>query len=323
MRIPKSTALYVSAAVVALVGGSAATATAAHKTITVQDNGQRKLVNGYTMGNLGAFLSDKSVQFSGRDRVSPSLSSQVHDGMTVVIEHPLHVTLVDGIVTSQVETFATSVQEFFHQRGMTLGPDDKMDVSMDSSLTDGQTIHIQRISKQVDTKTDDISFQTIRQRTDKLYTGQQRVLTHGVKGLQETQTTSVFVNGHKTGQTVTKNVVHKPVNEVIEVGTAQRPFTLSARGIGSLVVSKQISVVATAYRAGGLTDTGVPAEPGVIAVDPSVIPLGTKLYIPGIGVVRAEDTGGAIRGNRIDICMSSEAAAEHWGIKTITIYVIQ
>jgi uncharacterized protein YabE (DUF348 family) len=323
VRIPKSTALYVSAAVVALVGGSAATATAAHKTITVQDNGQRKLINGFTMGNLGAFLSDKNVGFSGRDRVSPSLSSEVQNGMTVVIEHPLHVTLMNGMVTSQVETFASTVGEFIKQQGIALGPDDKVDSSTDATVTDGETIQIQRISKQVDSKTEETSFQTIRQRTDKLYTGQQRVLTHGVKGLLETQTTSVFVNGHKTGQTVTKKVVKKPVNEVVATGTASRPFQLSARGIGSLLVSKQLTVVATAYRAGGLTDTGVPAEPGVIAVDPSFIQLGTKLYIPGIGVVRAEDTGGAIKGNRIDICMGSESAAERWGVRTITIYIIQ
>lgn len=323
MRIPKSKALYVSAAVVALVGGSTATASAAHKTITVQDNGQRKLIKGFTMGNLGEFLADKNVSYSQRDRVSPGLSAQVQNGMTVVIEHPIHVTLVDGIVTSHVETFAPTVGSVFKEQGITLGPDDKVNQSVDSTLADNETIQVQRILEQVDAKTEEISFQTIRQRTDKLYAGQLRVLTHGVKGLQQIQTMNVFVNGHKTGQTVTKKVMRKPVNEVVEVGTAPRPFQLSARGIGSLLVSKQITVVATAYRAGGLTDTGVPAEPGVIAVDPSFIPLGTKLYIPGIGVVRAADTGGAIRGNRIDICMGSESAAEQWGVRTLTIYEIQ
>lgn len=84
---------------------------------------------------------------------------------------------------------------------------------------------------------------------------------------------------------------------------------------------RQLTVKSYAYALRGTTATGVPVAPGVIAVDPRVIPLGTRLYVPGYGEGIAADTGGDIKGNTIDVWMSSSQAASDWGIKTITITV--
>ena len=71
--------------------------------------------------------------------------------------------------------------------------------------------------------------------------------------------------------------------------------------------SRKMTVKAYAYTGGGRTAMGTQARVGEIAVDPSVIPLGTTVYIEGVGERRAEDTGGNIKGNTIDIYMNSEA----------------
>ncbi|MHB9150403.1 MAG: 3D domain-containing protein [Thermoleophilia bacterium] len=84
---------------------------------------------------------------------------------------------------------------------------------------------------------------------------------------------------------------------------------------------RQLTVKSYAYALRGTTATGVPVAPGVIAVDPRVIPLGTRLYVPGYGEGIAADTGGDIKGNTIDVWMSSAQAASDWGIKTLTITV--
>ena len=80
-----------------------------------------------------------------------------------------------------------------------------------------------------------------------------------------------------------------------------------------------MSVVATGYSLGGSTATGLPVGWGVVAVDPSVIPLGTRMTIPGYGEGVAADVGSGISGAAIDLWFPSDAAANAWGRRAVTI----
>ena len=96
-----------------------------------------------------------------------------------------------------------------------------------------------------------------------------------------------------------------------------QPATTSApptNGSRTLVVS------ATCYDLPGTTATGMPVGPGVVAVDPSVIPLGSKMYIPGYGNGVAADVGGGIKGDTIDLWMP-QAQCLAWGRRTVTITI--
>ena len=84
---------------------------------------------------------------------------------------------------------------------------------------------------------------------------------------------------------------------------------------------RTITMLATAYSMPGHTATGLPVGWGVVAVDPSVIPLGSHMYIPGYGDAVAADTGGAIIGNRIDLWFPTVAQAYAWGERMVTITV--
>jgi 3D (Asp-Asp-Asp) domain-containing protein len=77
--------------------------------------------------------------------------------------------------------------------------------------------------------------------------------------------------------------------------------------------------VATAYSLHGGTASGLPTGPGVVAVDPTVIPLGTRMVIPGYGPGIAADTGTAIKGLRIDLWFPTLKQALSWGRRTVTI----
>ncbi len=83
----------------------------------------------------------------------------------------------------------------------------------------------------------------------------------------------------------------------------------------------RLTVIATAYSLPGHTASGLPVGPGVVAVDPTVIPLGTRLYIPGYGEGIAADTGTAIKGLRIDLWFPTLRQAQQWGARTVTITV--
>jgi peptidoglycan DL-endopeptidase CwlO len=83
----------------------------------------------------------------------------------------------------------------------------------------------------------------------------------------------------------------------------------------------QLVVDAVAYHLPGRTASGLPVGVGMVAVDPAVIPLGTRLFVPGYGPAVAADTGSAIKGSIIDLWMPSTAAARAWGRRTVTITV--
>jgi 3D (Asp-Asp-Asp) domain-containing protein len=83
--------------------------------------------------------------------------------------------------------------------------------------------------------------------------------------------------------------------------------------------ARTLTVSATGYAIHGSTATGVPTGPGVVAVDPGVIPLGTRMTIPGYGEGVAADTGGAVRGASIDLWFPTLAQARAWGRRTVTI----
>ena len=87
-------------------------------------------------------------------------------------------------------------------------------------------------------------------------------------------------------------------------------------------------MLATAYTpncigCSGITAIGLPAGHGIVAVDPSVIPLGSKLYVKGYGLALAGDTGGAIRGDRIDLGFNSYADAQQFGRRPVLVYLLR
>ena len=100
---------------------------------------------------------------------------------------------------------------------------------------------------------------------------------------------------------------------------------LEARSVTSPVApaagTRTLVVDAVAYHLPGTTASGLPVGVGVIAVDQTVIPLGTRVFVPGYGAAVAADVGSAIKGNIIDLWMPSTAAARAWGRRAVTITV--
>jgi len=97
---------------------------------------------------------------------------------------------------------------------------------------------------------------------------------------------------------------------------------------GYLPYTQVMGMEATAYlptdgSVEGITAMGIPATYGIVAVDPDIIPLGSRVYIPGYGEALAADTGGAIYGYRIDLCMEDYWQAMDFGRRTVTVFVLK
>lgn len=93
--------------------------------------------------------------------------------------------------------------------------------------------------------------------------------------------------------------------------------------IASALLLTAITVESTAYCLTTTTKTGTKPRPGTIAVDPQVVPLGTRVYIPGYGYGVAEDTGGNIKGRRVDVWLPSRGACMEWGRRDVRMVLLE
>ncbi|MBM7703822.1 3D domain-containing protein [Metabacillus iocasae] len=151
---------------------------------------------------------------------------------------------------------------------------------------------------------------------------------------------NIQVNGATSKQEAAQPVAQQPIEqstpkaeqkspEAEQPAQASEPVQNEDQG---MVVKNELTVTATAYTANcegcsGTTATGIDlkANPNekVIAVDPNVIPLGSKVYVDGYGYATAADTGGAIKGNKIDVFIPSKQEAIEWGNRQVNVKIIE
>jgi 3D (Asp-Asp-Asp) domain-containing protein len=196
------------------------------------------------------------------------------------------------------------------------------DVNEESQLSSNMVINLSSITEKIVTKKESIAFDTEIRENPNLMEGEEKVIQEGKDGALEIYTTERYSGDKLVSSQITgEKLIQEAQNKIIERGTK------SKNQIDGYTYSKAINVKATGYTpydagCNGITATGTQAKKGVIAVDPNVIPLGTKVYIPGYGKAIAEDVGGAIKGNKIDLCYTSKAEAFGWGVRNVTVYIL-
>ncbi|MDD4844622.1 MAG: 3D domain-containing protein [Anaerotignum sp.] len=227
---------------------------------------------------------------------------------------------LDG-VPRMVTTDAQTVGALLEELSATIDTEYLLDdFSETDAVTDMMTISLTSVTEKIVATTDVVPYQTIEKASTALQAGERRVVQEGQEGQSSIINKEVYHGSQfVSSEFVESKVITDAVDEIIEVG--------ASNVINGMTYKKAINAKATAYTpydagCNGITATGAKATKGVIAVDPSVIPLGTKVYIPGYGVAIAADTGGAIDGNRIDVCYDTKNEAFSWGVQNVTVYVL-
>jgi len=219
-----------------------------------------------------------------------------------------------------------TVGELIDSYAITLDENDVVNYRKDEKVFDGMNVTIDRITTETYTITNDIPYATITNESQTIPKGTTKVITEGVNGSKTETVKETYINGILTDTEVTQEALAEPVNEVVETGIGG---VYTDKYGKSYEYSYYMDVTATAYGTlSGITATGKAIDFGMIAVDPRVIPLGTKVYLTGstygdMGVHSAEDTGGSIKGNKIDVYLGDDYnTLMQFGRRTMRIYIL-
>jgi len=252
------------------------------------------------------------------------------------------VTLVVNGTVVHLSTRARTVGDLLEARGKHVAPGDFLYPDYDDALADGMKItyrravasapHRQGAHSWIEREHVAIVPATVQRTDNKLAFGETRI-ARGTPGVRETTIRCVVGPRAKIARTVVATRVLRTSRPTIVfhgTGQYQSFANVAARGIAGAMrlAGTALHMLATAYTAScygcsGITASGLRAGFGIIAVDPRVIPLGTRLFIPGYGRAIAGDTGGAIHGNRIDLGFNSNGQAVQWGYRPVTVYVLR
>ncbi len=301
-----------------LVGSSIALA---RQEIVINVDG-KELRHKTLKGTVAAALDEAGVELSDQDQVTPDLREKVKRGMVVDVERAFPVRLVADGKETTVYTVCTPVESVLKLASLTLGEHDRVSPELHSQVEPGTEINVIRVTEETVKEQFAIPAATERKSDSSLLKGQQKVLREGSPGDGERQINIVYEDGKEVARkTVLEKVIQPPVSRVVAYGTTSSV----SRGGQNLRFKKSLRLRATAYgpSTGKYTATGQQVKHGVVAVDPRVIPLWSRLYIDGYGYGRALDVGGAIKGNTIDLFFQSDAECWKWGSRYVTVYILE
>lgn len=265
------------------------------------------------------------------DAVEPESFEIIRAGDTITVYKAGKATLLADGRHISVTTSNKTVADILMQEGLVLGENDMITPALKTVVKNGQTIRLTRVTFKEETLTETEKEQTVEKEDAKLAAGSTKVVQEGKAGTKEVTYKVRFEDGKEVKREVLEETVIQPaVETIVAVGTAlsapaQNGETETAE-IATLTYSKAYTGIASAYYepAGNLTASGLTVGVGRIGVNPKVIPYGTKLYVTGYGYCVAADCGWGTTGmGRIaDLYMSSEAECEQWGVREVTVYVL-
>ena len=252
------------------------------------------------------------------------------------------ITLVVDGKEKEISTFKSNVEDLLVAENIKYDSNDIISQDLSTKLSDKMRIEVINVTEEIIKESKEVPFDVTVVEDNDLLKGETKVEEEGQTGKNELVYKITYHNGKAVEKTFLEEIVStEPVNKVVKKGTkveevkvassrgesTRRPVSANNTNSNSTSSSsrgKHISVVATAYTGHGITATGTKPKWGTIAVDPSIIPYGTKVYIPQFNkTFIAEDCGGAIKGNKIDIYMNDETSVRNWGRKTIDIYIVK
>ena len=311
----------------------------AKNTYVITDGNQVRVYTTYAT-NPAEVLDQAGVELEEGD----TFVTQPGDGVSeITIHRSQRITIHNRGERIETVSNGEPLQKLLDRLGIAIEEDCVVSHTPDAQTYDGMEVFIDRIMEVQEVYTVDIPYETVICYDPAMAEGQQEVLVEGVAGQASRLANVIYVNTEETGRTLlAETVVAQPVNEVVAIGTGTDTGT---RGItiGDGFITLETGEVLTYYRSDqykttaytktdegcdDYTATGTYARVGAVAVDPKVIPYGTRMFIVSndgeyiYGVATAEDCGGGVKGKHIDLYFDTDWECVQYGVRSCTVYFL-
>ncbi len=324
--------------IIVLAMGIFFTSHAFTKEIIIQD-GDKQINTKVWIANVEGILKKNHITIGKHDKLSYPLETRVKNGMVIVIDRAHPVILQVNGKTRKIITANRKTKDILKEYNIAIQSKDRVEPSMGAVVKQNDTISIIKVTEKLITEKAAIPYQSMIKNSEALGKGKVNLIQKGQNGEKEIKYRVTYENGQEIGREfLEEKILQEPINEIIEQGTVQ--YIATSRG--ALRYKNVIRMTSTAYNADfestgkrpgdrgyGITRSGTRVRPGVVAVDPREIPLGTKLYIKAVdgsndyGFASAEDTGGAIKGKKIDLYFESLKDIKKHGKRKVDVYILE
>lgn len=275
-------------------------------------------------------LREAGIVVGPGDAVTPDTQASLDADARIELRHARAVTVALPNGHKVLYTLALTVGEALDSEGIVLPAGAFVDPAASTPITAGMSVRVVQLSASSDTEIEYIESHTVYKSDASLPPGEIRTVK-GHDGARVRRYEVSYVNGSEAGRDlIDERLDPAPVDTVVYYPT--RTGANESQPANAGTVSKTLRVYATWYDAAssgraasdeayGRTATGAIVTYGIVAVDPTVIPLGTKMFIPGYGYAIAADTGGAVKGYIIDLGFPDGVAVD-WQSKWLDIYIL-
>ena len=289
-------------------------------------------------GTVAEFLEMTETEVGDNQIVVPSLNTVIKENTFVYVRTAKPVEVTDGGKTKLMVLSYGTVEEALALAGAPLGEEDTLNVKRTDKIENIGKLKITRVTYQQKTEVQEVAYESETKNSDEVELGETKIGTKGQNGEKQIVKKIKYVDGKTVGEeVVSEKITKKPVNEVTLVGTKG---VASTGGAGTFTDSNGATVAykemftgsGTAYTApaGAGTATGVPAYHGGVAIDPNLIPYGSKLYVEAVdgsivyGYCTAVDTGGFCDDGSaiIDVFYDTYDECVNWGRRDVNVYVV-
>lgn len=317
-----------------------------HRSQTVEIYDDEELVATITVaGTVQDALDKAGIKLGEKDTVSPSADTVLTEDQEVEITRSESVKVIADGKIEYVPFTSGTVADVLDRQGISLGKNDEVSPSLDTELSIGDTVVVERVTYKIRVTTETLEYDTVTRSDSTVPSGTTKILQTGENGARTVAYKDKIVDGEVAeSEELKEQVLKEPVDQVIAKGTkvaVTATNTISQMSLPSKYTLKDgvptnalktITGPATAYSAssGAKCATGVTAQTGYVAVDPKEIPYGSELYIVSAdgkqvyGYAIAADTGGFTKTTNVvvDLYMNTNAQCCQWGRRNVVIYVL-